>query len=233
MLTPTEIREKAFEKTTFGSYKSVEVDNYMNEIADSYNQLYKENSELIGKMQVLVEKIEEYRKDEDSLRTALLKAQRLGDNIVKEAKTKADNIVREATDKSNKIISGAQQEISLEHEALETIKSEVSKFREKIFKMYREHIEYIKSLPHHPEDDTNEETKVRKELEPKEEKENPPKEKFDQPDIIATRKPYDKTMQFNTAKDNDPIINNKLDSLKTDNDNFDNLDSPGLFKRKR
>ena len=239
MLTPTEIREKTFEKTTFGAYKNIDVDNYMVEISESYSQLFKENSELISKMQVLVEKIEEYRKDEDSLRTALLNAQRLGDNIVKEAKAKADTLVKDASEKANKIISGAQQEISLEQEALETIKSEVSKFREKMFKMYREHIEYIKSLPHHPEDDTNEEAKVEKELIPdkgnfvsrNDTKQNPI------PSASQTEanqnKTYDKTMQFNSALVNDNETNNRLDSLKTEADDFDNLNSSGLFKRRR
>ena len=48
-------------------------------------------------MQILAQRIEGYRADEDTLKTALLNAQRLGENVIHEAKQKAEGILREAS----------------------------------------------------------------------------------------------------------------------------------------
>ena len=53
--------------------------------------MYRENADLIKKISILAKKVEEYRADEDSLKMALLRAQKLADSIVAEAKETADN----------------------------------------------------------------------------------------------------------------------------------------------
>ncbi len=53
----------------------------------------KENAALKAKLKVLVEKVEEYRATEDSMRATLLTAQRMADSIVKEAEQKRDQMM--------------------------------------------------------------------------------------------------------------------------------------------
>ena len=89
MLTPSDISNKKFEKGAFG-YKPEEVDAFLAEIIGAYNEMYQEKCAAEEKMLVLAEKLEEYRANEDSLKTVLLGAQKLGENIVRDSKAKAE-----------------------------------------------------------------------------------------------------------------------------------------------
>ena len=93
MLTPDRIKEKSFQTTGRGSYRADDVDNFLREVSASYEQMFKENTDLIKKISVFAKKIEEYRADEDSLKMALLNAQKLADKIVAEAKETAEKEV--------------------------------------------------------------------------------------------------------------------------------------------
>ena len=66
-----------------------------------------ENEELEKKLEVLAEKIREYRKDEDALRDALLIAKKQGIAVVNEAKEDAEKIRKEAKEKADKTIKDA------------------------------------------------------------------------------------------------------------------------------
>ncbi len=90
MLTPDKIREKSFQTTGRGSYRAEDVDTFLEEVVASYEQMFKENSDLIKKISLLAKKVEEYRADEDSLKMALLNAQKLADKIVAEARETAE-----------------------------------------------------------------------------------------------------------------------------------------------
>ena len=85
MLTPQDIRDKQFVKAVFGGYDMSTVDDFLEELTEDYAALYKENAILKSKIKVLVEKVEEYRATEDSMRMALLTAQKMGDELVNEA----------------------------------------------------------------------------------------------------------------------------------------------------
>ena len=74
MLTPQEVSGRAFSKAAFGGYNMAMVDEFLDELTDDYTSLYKENAALKAKLKVLVDKVEEYRATEDSMRAALLTA---------------------------------------------------------------------------------------------------------------------------------------------------------------
>ncbi len=110
MLTPDKIKSKSFQTTGMGSYRSEDVNNFFEEVSASYEQLFKENSSLIKKLSLLANKVEEYKKDEDSLRHALLTAQKLADQIVAEAKESTAGAVAKAKEESSKLVSAAKEE---------------------------------------------------------------------------------------------------------------------------
>ena len=96
MLTPQEVSTHSFSKASFGGYNMAMVDEFLDELTDDYTALYKENAALKAKLKVLVEKVEEYRATEDSMRATLLTAQRMADSIVKEAEQKRDQMMTQA-----------------------------------------------------------------------------------------------------------------------------------------
>lgn len=44
-------------------------------------------------MYILAEKVDQYRNDEETLKTALLNAQRMGESVIHEARQKAETII--------------------------------------------------------------------------------------------------------------------------------------------
>ena len=70
------------------------VDEFLDELTDDYTSLYKENAALKAKLKVLVDKVEEYRATEDSMRAALLTAQRMANTMVEEAEEKKKDRAR-------------------------------------------------------------------------------------------------------------------------------------------
>lgn len=110
MLTPDKIKEKQFQSSGRGSYRADDVDAFMNEVSASYEQMFKENGDLIRKISILAKKVEEYRADEESLKLALLNAQKLADQIVAEAKEKAESETAEASAAAEKRIADAKAE---------------------------------------------------------------------------------------------------------------------------
>ncbi len=119
-MTQKDITSKKFEKATFG-YKPEEVDEYLRDLALAYAKVVKEKEENEAKIVKLVEKINEYRNDEDAIRDALLVAQKQGNKIIAEAKTEAEKIVADAQAKRDALLA----EISNDCEALK--KQEVEK----------------------------------------------------------------------------------------------------------
>ncbi|MDR0861814.1 MAG: DivIVA domain-containing protein [Oscillospiraceae bacterium] len=89
MLTPQEIKDKAFEKVVFGGYDPDLVDDFRGKVFEDYTAMSEENAKLKSKIKVLVDRVEEdrnkfeeYRSAKDSMRTALTNAQKQGTEIV-------------------------------------------------------------------------------------------------------------------------------------------------------
>ena len=110
MITAQDIREKTFEKSTFGGYAMGEVDDFLDELADDLAAAQKESAVLKGKMKVLVEKIEEYRANEEAMKLALVSAQKMAREIETDSQTKADDVIAAAQVKADEIIAAAQAE---------------------------------------------------------------------------------------------------------------------------
>ena len=146
MLTPEEIRNITFTKG-IGGYKTSEVDLFIDQCADTVEALLTEKAELGKKLEILADKLVEYRNDEDSIRTALLSAQRLGDTVVREANHKAGLIMDDANIKAQKIVENAQRSIVKEEEELVRIQREITSFKARMLSIYREHLSLIDVLP--------------------------------------------------------------------------------------
>ena len=144
-----EISSKKFEKAKgFGGYRVDDVEDFMDRITEYVAALEEEKRDLEKKLAVLADKLEEYRADEDSLRTALLGAQKLGDGVIKESKTKAEIILRDANIKAERIVNDAYSKAEEEQRRLESIKRSVSDFKRTMIELYRRHLETImQSIP--------------------------------------------------------------------------------------
>ena len=146
MYTAEEIREITFTKS-FGGYKTAEVDDFVDRCADTVESLTTENAELNKKLEILANKLLEYRNEEDTIRTTLMSAQRLGDTVLREAKHKAELILQDAEIKSEKTINELKAKEDAERANFTQLKQEISDFKARILDMYREHLTQVSLLP--------------------------------------------------------------------------------------
>ena len=96
MFTPQQIDQISFAKATFGGYNMQQVDEFLEPLTEDYVTLYKENALLKSKMRVLVGKLEEYRKNEASMKDAVVNAQKTCDKMVREAEAKCAQMMNSA-----------------------------------------------------------------------------------------------------------------------------------------
>ncbi len=96
MFTPQQIDQISFGRSTFGGYDMQQVDEFLEPLTEDYVTLYKENALLKSKMRVLVGKLEEYRKNEASMKEAVINAQKTCDKMVMEAEAKCAKMLKEA-----------------------------------------------------------------------------------------------------------------------------------------
>jgi cell division initiation protein len=155
MLTPQEVSARSFTKSVMGGYNMTMVDEFLDELTDDYTSLYKENASLKAKLKVLVEKVEEYRATEDSMRVTLLAAQRMAESIVQEAQEKAEEIKKQADDSAKAQIEEGRRELAATEQKLQEGKLALQKFIDEGKKLCGQSLEFLDRLPMYvPEADT-------------------------------------------------------------------------------
>lgn len=152
MLTPQEVSSHAFTKGFMGGYNMAMVDEFLDELTDDYTTLYKENAALKAKMKVLVEKVEDYRATEDSMRATLLTAQKMADSIVREAEAKRDSLLARAETDAQERIAQIRREEEAESDRLRQGQRELAQFISAVRSVCSKELDFLEKLPQLPAD---------------------------------------------------------------------------------
>ena len=128
MISAQDIREKAFGKSRKDGYDMESVDDFLEEVADSITAYQKENAVLKSKMKVLVDKIEEYRANEEALNQAILSAQKLAVQIENDARSRSAAMLEDAEKKAHAILGGITDQTAFEEKKLADAKAATAKF---------------------------------------------------------------------------------------------------------
>jgi len=145
MIAPHELKNKTFTKSVRG-YTPTDVDEYFDFLIDIYTELYKANAELEKKFHVITQKYQELSGDEETIRSAILKAQKLGEVIINNAKDEAEKIIAGVRERCNDIVDSSRQLIDEEKRKMTELKLVASSFQNKLFDDYISHIEKIKEM---------------------------------------------------------------------------------------
>lgn len=145
MLTPLEIENKKFKKELIG-YSVVEVEEFMQAISSSYENLYKDNLAYKDKINVLSSAVKQYKSMEETLQNAILVAQSAGEEVTRNAKAKADNIIAEAENKAAQILADASKEVTRVSYEYEEMKRNVEVFRTKIISLLTSQLDIVKEF---------------------------------------------------------------------------------------
>ena len=146
MLTPQEVSERAFQKASFGGYNMAQVDEFLDILTGDYSSLFNENAVLKNKMKVLVDKVEEYRSTEEAMRKALLAAQRMADDLVKEAEEKKDAMLAQTEKDAAARKEELFHQLETEEYRLKKAQEKTAAFVEKVRALHAQEAEYLAQL---------------------------------------------------------------------------------------
>lgn len=157
MFTPREIRDTEFERIVRG-YNPEDVDGFLAQIADQIEQLEADKSASEKKLMLLAEKVDEMREDEGRLRSVLISAEKMKEEIINKANDEAQSVLAEAQQRAESLVNEAQSRYdsivgeietrsAQEEDKLRSLKTEVASFKNSVLATYKQHLELIKSIP--------------------------------------------------------------------------------------
>lgn len=177
MVTAQDVRSVQFDKNLRG-YRTEDVDNFLDKVTAQLEQ-YEEQAEALKKQladlesenQRIKKELESYEADGNMLKSALINAQRMGENVIREANQKsdeilhranlrADDIVRDANEllqkantRADEIVNEALDQKAAEEREYERIRLEVTRFKADVLNLYRNHVESLSRLPEYQKPD--------------------------------------------------------------------------------
>ena len=128
-------------------------------------ELRRQIAELTAENQCLHKEMESYEADGDMLKSALINAQRMGENVIREANQKSeeilhranlrgDDIIRDAnellqkaSDRADEIINEANEKKLAQEREYDRVRLEVTRFKSDVLNLYRSHVESLSRLP--------------------------------------------------------------------------------------
>ncbi|MCX7902995.1 MAG: DivIVA domain-containing protein [Caloramator sp.] len=155
-ITPNDIANKEFKKA-FRGYDADEVDEFLDQIVEEYEKIYKENLNLKEKISTLNEKIEHYANIESTLQNTLVLAQSAAEQakenskkeaemILNNAKEKSEELIKDAQNKASQIISEAQQRVLEINKEYEMLKQEFNMFKSRFKGLLQAQLETIEKF---------------------------------------------------------------------------------------
>ena len=171
MLTPQDVRSVQFEKNLRG-FRTEDVDRFLDKVEEQLRdddaqaeQLRKQIADLTAENQKLHDELKSFEADGEMLKSALINAQRMGENVIREANQKAEEIIhranlrgddiirdanellQKANDRADEIENEANEKRLAEEREYDRVRLEVTRFKSDVLNLYRSHVESLSRLP--------------------------------------------------------------------------------------
>jgi cell division initiation protein len=108
--TPVELRHVRLRRSFFGGYKRGDADVLLSDVADSFEDVWRERGELVDKLEDVEGRLEEIKQREALLASTLIAAEKTAAEAVEAAKREAEIILAEAHQEGRSITRAAQNE---------------------------------------------------------------------------------------------------------------------------
>lgn len=146
MITPIDLENKEFKKG-FRGYEISDVESFLEELTKDYSRIYRENAGLKDKNAILNDAVENYKGMEETMRSAIISAQRTSEEIIKNAHEQAENIVKEAKVRAREIISDAESRIQALNCECAEIEGRSTMLRAKLKTVLNTYLQMLDELP--------------------------------------------------------------------------------------
>ena len=141
-ITPLDIQQQQF-RVRFRGFDMVEVDNFLDLLANEFEELLKDNNQLREEDRRKLARINELEAGEKELRDTLVSAQRITEEMKNSARKEAELIIEEAKLNAQKIVdNGQSQALQVENEI-----NQLKRQRAQFEASFKSHIEmHLKML---------------------------------------------------------------------------------------
>jgi cell division initiation protein len=145
-LTPLDIHHKEFRHSIRG-YSEDEVDQFLDEVADEFERLFKENIDLSEKLEAANEKIRSYLDMEKTLNNTMLAAQSSAEEIRKKGAQEAELMLRDAELKAKDLVHAALAEKQKTQSDFARVKQAEDEFRMQFRSLLETHLRNLTEIP--------------------------------------------------------------------------------------
>lgn len=146
MLTPLDIENKKFSKQMMNGYSVEEVDDFLDELTEDYEKLYKEVADSKNKLEDLQENVGKYKNIENTLQSTLVMAQSAADDMKNAAKKEAEQIINEAQVEAKNAVTELNQEIVMKKKELEDLEKQFDVYKAKMESLLISQLELLKEV---------------------------------------------------------------------------------------
>lgn len=143
-ISPMDIRQQQFTVKMFRGFDVQEVDTFLEDVAEDYGTLVKENTLLKEQLQALEERTHGLEEREKVLHETLVTTQRLVEEMKETARREAAVLVREAEIKGERAVESARLEEGRIRSEILALKRERHRFAESFrstIEMYRRQLD--------------------------------------------------------------------------------------------
>lgn len=147
MLTPVEMQNRTLKSGR--GYKKKEMDEFLEEIYQNYEQLYKENLELKDKLSVLSDGLQYYKDLEKTLQKTLVVAEKAAEETRTASISKANSIEQKAKAQARYIIEDAKKQAEKIHNQTLALLQQYENYRSQYKQLVAAQLELMESDAFH------------------------------------------------------------------------------------
>jgi cell division initiation protein len=154
-VSPLDLRQQRF-RSTFRGFDKVEVASFLTAVADDYEQALRETDKLRQDLALMEVALSEHRENEKNLRSTMMTAQKLADDIKANAEQEAKRIIREAEGRSDLLLEKTQarlEDIQRGIDGLRLKRQNVEVTIEATIQGLRNAMEFVREQETHDRDD--------------------------------------------------------------------------------
>ncbi|MBR5527697.1 MAG: DivIVA domain-containing protein [Clostridia bacterium] len=145
MINPQDLQNTEFSKS-FKGYTCTEVDKYVEYVVEQYTELYRENAELEKRVKTLTAKLEDAKNDQSSISATIVNAQKMADEIIRDANEKAVAINSAIKSSFDEIVAQYRKVIELNQQQLFEAQKNAIDFKNGILDGYKQQVKLLCEL---------------------------------------------------------------------------------------
>lgn len=141
-ITPLDIKKQVFKKVLRG-YDPIEIETFLEMVAEEYEALIKEKNDLYDEVLKLRTQLRDYQEVEKTFKESLMNAQHTINQSRENSKRESDLIVKEAEVRAEKIIENAKMQLIELKNELMIIKAQKDSFAKRLRHLLESQLELL------------------------------------------------------------------------------------------